>query len=269
MKKTWILAALCAAAAIAVCGCSSKKERGEFTVEKGKLTIGMEVGYPPFEYFDTDGKTPCGFDVELGKEIAKRLGLQPEFVDIAWDGILGGLDTEKYDAIMSAMTITPERKANYDFSMPYIGNGQSIIVIKGSTLKISSPDDLKGLKVGYQAETTSDFFMKKQEKENGVNYVHEEYDKVMNAYDDLRLGRIDAVCSDYLVAVDYLGKKGSPFECVWKGTPDEYFGVCVKQGNSALLDKVNEALSGMKADGTLKTIYEKVFGMDLSDSIPQ
>ena len=89
----------------------------------------------------------------------------------------------------------------------------------------------------------------------------------MNAYKDLEFGRIDAVISDSLVAVSYLGKPDTVFKQVWAGTPDDYFGVCVKKGNKALLDKINSAIADMKADGTMTRIYMKIFNVDLSDSI--
>lgn len=243
--------------------CSKKTEKGEFTSEKGKLKIAMEIGYPPFEYYDSDGKTPIGFDVRLGQELAKRLGLEAEFVDTAWDGILAGLDTDRYDVIISAMTITPDRMANYDFSKAYIGNAQSIILQKDSSLEISSPSDLEGKKVGVQAETTSDFFMKKLHDEKGLNYISSGYDKVMNAYDDLKLNRIDAVCSDSLVAVSYLSKPDSEYKKVWEGEAEEYFGVCMKKGNSVLKDKINETLTKMEEDGTMSKLYTEIFGGDL------
>lgn len=266
MKK--VISIICAVLMIAaVTGCSKKTEKGDFTVQKGKYLVGVEVGYPPFEYYADDGKTPMGFDIELGKEISKRLGLEVEFIDTAWDGIFAGLDTDRYDVVMSAATITEERKQNYDFSAPYIGNGQAVIVRKDSTLKINKFEDIAGLKVGYQAETTSDFYAKKQSAALGFTYVENAYDKVMNAYDDLKLGRIDAVVSDSLVAVSYLAPADTEFKQVWAGTPDEYFGICMKKGNSELQSKVNATLEAMKKDGSLKAIYEKIFGMDLSDSI--
>ena len=262
MKK--ILLALAAITAIfTFASCSKKVEKGEFTSEKGKLKIGMEIGYPPFEYFDTDGKTPIGFDVRLGQELAKKLGLEAEFIDTAWDGILAGLDTDRYDIIISAMTITPDRLANYDFSKAYIGNAQSIILQKDSTLEISSPADLEGKKVGVQAETTSDYFMKKLHSEQELNYESAGYDKVMNAYDDLKLNRIDAVCSDSLVAVSYLSKPQSEYKKAWEGEAEEYFGICIKKGNSQLKNKINENLDKMIEDGTLTTIYTEIFGGDL------
>lgn len=265
MKK--VLGILLALAAFVCVGCSKKAEKGEFTVEKGKFMIGMEVGYPPFEYYADDGKTPLGFDVQLGTEIAKRLDLQPVFIDTAWDGIFAGLDTDRYDVVMSAATITAERVANYDFSQPYIGNGQAIILRKDSNLNITKFSDIAGMKVGYQAETTSDFYTKKHSATEGFTYVENAYDKVMNAYDDLKLGRIDVVVSDSLVAVDYLSVPNTEFKQVWAAEPDEYFGVCMKKGNSTLQAKVNAAIDDMKKDGTMKKIYMNVFGMDLSDSI--
>lgn len=254
--------------AVLLCfSCSKKIEKGEFTVQKGKFLVAMEIGYPPFEYYAEDGTTPIGFDVELAKEIAKRLGLKVEFIDTAWDGIFAGLNIDRYDVVMSAATITPDRVENFDFSTPYIGNGQAIILKKDSTLPITKMADLNGLKVGYQAETTSDFYTKKVSAAEGWTYVENAYDKVMNAYDDLKFGRIDAVVSDSLVAVNYLSPTDSVFKQVFMGTPDEYFGVCVKKGNTELLNKVNAALEEIKADGTMKKIYEQIFGMDLSSSI--
>lgn len=268
MKKT-LLAVLTvlALAAFVSCSKSSKVQKGEFTQEAGKLKIAMEIGYPPFEYYAEDGKTPTGFDVALGKEIAKRLGLEAEFLDVAWDGIFAGLTTDRYDVVMSAATITPERVANYDFSQPYIGNGQALILKKDSTMDWNKPEDAAGKKIGYQAETTSDFFIEKYAATHNFEFVPCEYDKVMNAYDDLKFGRIDCVVSDNLVSVSYLNVPDSEFKRVWTGTPDEYFGVCMKKGNAALQEKINKAIDDMKAEGTMSKIYIEIFGEDLSDSI--
>jgi|WetSurMetagenome_2_1015567.scaffolds.fasta_scaffold220278_2 polar amino acid transport system substrate-binding protein len=263
MKKVIMLAAALIGIAV-LTGCSKKESISakKLTLTDGVLKIGTEIGYPPFEYYAEDGKTPGGFDIEMGTEIAKRLGCKVEFVDTAWDGILAGLDTEKYDCIMSAMTITPERQANYDFSCPYIGNGQSIVLLKTSKLQIKTPSDLAGLKVAYQAETTSDIFMKKQAA-NGLKYQPEEYDKVLNAFDDLRLGRADAVCADVLVSIDYINKPDSPFVIVWKGIPDEFFGVSLKKGNAALQTAITKSIKDMFADGTMEKISQKNFNADM------
>ncbi len=260
MKK--VFAVLTAALMVlAVTGCSKKAEKGDFTLEKGKFKIGMEIGYPPMEYYDADGKTPLGFDVEMGKILASKLGLEVEFVDTAWDGIFAGLETEKYDVVISAATITPERLESMDFSKSYIGNGQAIILQKDSKLAVSKPEDLSGLKVAYQAETTSDIFMEKMAAA-GLKFEPCEFDKVINAYDELALGRCDAVVSDALVSAAYLGED-SKYKSVWTGDPDEFFGIAIKKGNTALKEKIDAALDEMAADGSLAEISNKIFGSDL------
>ena len=263
MKKI-IFAVAALVSALSFFGCNKKAEAGEFTVEKGKLKIGMEIGYPPMEYYDADGKTPIGFDIELGKAVAAKLGLEAEFIDTAWDGIFAGLETNKYDCVMSAATITPERLESMEFSKPYVGNGQTIVVNSASGFKPASPKDLEGKIVAYQAETTSDIFMTKQ-AEAGLKFTPAEFDKVINAYDELKLGRCDAVVSDALVYANYAND--SAFTSAWVGSADEFFGAAIRKGNTALLDKVNAALDEMIKDGTMKELYVKVFGSDLSDTI--
>ncbi|WP_147645019.1 transporter substrate-binding domain-containing protein [Treponema pectinovorum] len=260
MKKVLVLAG---AALIALCtiGCSKKAEKGEFTIEKGLFKVGMEIGYPPLEYYDVDGKTPMGFDVELSKLLAKKMGLEAEVIDTAWDGIFAGLETNKYDAVIAGATITDERKNSMDFSVPYVGNGQALILKKDSKLAVSKPEDLTGLKVAYQAETTSDFFMEKLAAK-GLKFEPCEFDKVLNAYDELAFGRCDVVISDALVSAAYLGPD-SKFKCVWVGEADDFFGVAVKKGNKVLVDKVNQALKELAADGTLSELSKKIFGADL------
>ena len=263
MKK--VMGVIVAVAMIAsLVGCSKKVEAGDFTIEKGLLKVGMEIGYPPFEYYDTDGKTPQGFDIELGKAVAEKLGLKVEFVDTAWDGIFAGLETKKYDCVMSAATITPERLQSMDFSTPYVGNGQAIVVKADAAVKPANPAELAGKVVAYQAETTSDIFMTKQ-AEKGLKFTPAEFDKVINAYDELRLGRCDAVVSDALVYMDY--RNDPAFKLAWTGSADEFFGVAIRKGNTALLEKVNAAIKEMFDDGTMKALYQKVFGVDLSNTI--
>lgn len=263
MKKLLSVAAA-VAMVLALGSCSKKVEAGEFTVEKGVLKIGMEIGYPPMEYYGVDGKTPMGFDIEMGKVIAEKLGLKAEFIDTAWDGIFAGLETSKYDCVISAATITPERLESMEFSVPYVGNGQAIVVKKDAAAKPTNPEELAGKTVAYQAETTSDIFMTKL-GEKGLKFTAAEFDKVINAYDELKLGRCDAVVSDALVYANY--KDDPAFESTWTGSADEFFGVAIRKGNIDLLNKVNAAIKEMIADGTMKQIYLKVFGTDLTSTI--
>lgn len=263
MKRIAVVAVLCTAL-LSLVGCQKKVEPGEFTVEKGKLKIGMEIGYPPMEYYAADGKTPAGFDVELGKTVASKLGLEAEFVDTAWDGIFAGLDTKKYDCIMAAATITPERLESMEFSKPYVGNGQTIVVNASSGFKPASPADLAGKTVAYQAETTSDLFMEKLSR-NGLEFAPAEFDKVINAFDELKFGRCDAVVCDALVFSSYADDPA--YLSTWVGNADEYFGVAIRKGNTALLEKIDGAIDELIADGTMKNLYLKVFGADLTDTL--
>jgi polar amino acid transport system substrate-binding protein len=241
-------------------------ETGGLTLEKGVLSIGMEIGYPPFEYFDTDGKTPIGFDVSLGKALADKLGLTVKFVDTAWDGIFAGVATSKYDCIISAVTITEERKQVYNFTQPYIGNAQSIVMLKNSPSKVQKPEDLGGLRVTYQAETVSDVYVAKL-IENGIKITAFEYDKVLNCFDELKLGRVDAIMCDSLVAVDYVSAPDSLFTTVWQGVSDEQFGICLKKGNNNLTVALDTALDELFLDGTMRKLSDDIFHMDMVSGV--
>jgi polar amino acid transport system substrate-binding protein len=236
------------------------------TIKSGSLLIGMEIGYPPMEYFDVDGKTPIGFDVNMGKIVAERLGLKVEYVDTAWDGIFAGVETNRYDCIMSAVTITPERLANYNFTKPYIGNAQALVLMKNTTVTAKSPEELTGLEVAYQAETTSDIYMTKL-AEDGLEFVPREYDKVLNCFDELRIGRVNAIVCDSLVAFDYIAPEDSPFEIVWQGSADETFGICLKKGNDALTAAIDQVLDSMFADGTMLKLSQDIFKMDMVSTV--
>jgi polar amino acid transport system substrate-binding protein len=268
MKKR-ILVTFAAAALLSQAVFAGGKQNGEtggLTLEKGVLSIGMEIGYPPFEYYDTDGKTPIGFDVSLGKALADKLGLTVKFVDTAWDGIFAGVATNKYDCIISAVTITDERRQVYNFTQPYIGNAQSIVMLKNSPNKIQKPEDLGGLRVTYQAETVSDVYVAKL-IESGIKITAFEYDKVMNCFDELKLGRVDAIMCDSLVAVDYVGAPDSVFTTVWQGVSDEQFGVCLKKGNDNLTMALDTALDELFLDGAMKKLSEDIFHMDMVSGV--
>ena len=99
------------------------------TIQDGKLTIGLEAGYPPMEYTDDSGLEYIGFDIDLAKELASMFGLEVEFVNTSFDGIFAGLDKEQYDMIIAAVSITPDRQANYEMTEPYVSN-QLVIITK-------------------------------------------------------------------------------------------------------------------------------------------
>lgn len=239
---------------VALAGCGSKKSSSSDT-----LKVGMEIGYPPFEYFDTDGTTAVGVDVELANAIGEKLGMKVKLVDTAWDGIFAGLDKGDYDCIMSAVTITSDRLLKYDFSDPYIENYQCIVTRNDASVKPKDMSELNGLKVAYQEETTSDVYITDYADKNNMKFEPYEYAKVLDCFSDLENKRVDAVICDSTVASSYLGE-GSIYEQTWIQDEDpEEFGVCIKKGNSDLQDKVNQALKELKDEGKLDDILDKYF----------
>jgi len=265
MKKAAVLILVMVIGAVAFTACKAKKASDSLTITPGVLSIGMEIGYPPMEYFDADGKTPIGFDVEMGKAIAAKMGLEPKFIDTAWDGIFAGVSTDKYDCIMSSVTINEARKQAHNFSKPYIRNTLAIVLPKDSTLNVKTPEDLAGLRVSYQEETTSDDFMTGL-AEQGMKFTPYEYDKVMYCFDELKLGRVDVIVTDLLVAYEYISRADSPFKIVWEGGEEE-FGICMRKGNDALTEAINKALDELFDNGTMLKISQKIFGMDLVSAV--
>ena len=230
------------------------------TIKDGTLMVGVEIGYPPMEYFDTDGATPIGFDVEVANALADYLGLELELVDTSWDGIFAGVDTGKYDCIISCVSITDERKEQFNLTKPYVSNHTVLIVPNDS--EIDSMEALNGHSTAVQAETTADDYMKEHSVELGAELF--QYDKVINCFDDLKAGRTDSVFTDSVVAAYYLGDEESNYKTVWENDELEPIGICLKKGNDGLTQAIDDALDILSADGTLGTIAEKYFGTDLT-----
>ncbi|MCL2069618.1 MAG: ABC transporter substrate-binding protein [Treponema sp.] len=262
MKKLMFLV-LIAVLSVNVFAGGRRQQTSGMTIRPGVLTIGMEIGYPPMEYYGPDGQTPMGFDVDMGKAIAGKLGLQVEFVDTAWDGIFAAVQTNRIDAIMSSVTITPARQQVHNFSRPYIANAMTIVVRKDSAFKPRNPAELQGRGVAFQAETTAQFFLEALSQQTGLRYTPFAYDRVMSCFDELRLNRVDVIVTDGVVAGDYAAPADSIFEITWQGDPDEFFGVCMRGGNDALTEAINQALIELFQDGTMQRISMQHLGIDM------
>lgn len=234
------------------------------TKEDNNLKIGMEVGYPPMEMVDTDGRTPIGFDVDIGKELAKRLNKKDlSIINTGWDGIFLGLEGKKYDCIISSVSITKEREAAYHVSNPYVAN-RLVIITKKETTNITKPEDLVGQKTGVQVSTTSEDFLKEQIK-NGKKIDYTPYPKITQAITDLKIGRIQAVVVDIVVAKYYLNQDKNTFNTVWQSSDKEPLGIVFHKSNKQMCDQTNQALEDMRKDGTLAKISEKWFGADITN----
>jgi polar amino acid transport system substrate-binding protein len=257
MKK---FAILLAAMVLILSACGTKKEEastsesGMDLVKEGSLTFSMTGQYPPLNY-QKDGKL-TGFDVEIGTEIAKRIGLEANPVTNPWETIIQGLKTKKYDAIIGSMTATPERDKQVDFTNPYYLSGAQIFVAEGNQ-DIQSKEDLKGKTIGViQASTWKDMADELSESVKG-------YPTDVNALQDLALGRLDAVITDKIVGVNAKNEKGLEIKAIGELLNEDRVSVAVAEGNKELTDKINEALQSMVDDGTYEEISMKWFNANI------
>jgi polar amino acid transport system substrate-binding protein len=169
---------------------------------------------------------------------------------------------------MSSITITPERLIAHNFSKPYIGSAISIVSLKNSSIKPCNPQELSGLGVAYQAETTSKFFIEEL-VESGLKYIPFEYDKMTRCFDELLLNRVDVIVTDSVAALEYTKKQNSQFEITWLGEPYQFFGICIKKGNDALTEAINKALDELFAEGTMLKFSMNNLNVDMISSVRQ
>jgi polar amino acid transport system substrate-binding protein len=221
----------------------------------GKISFGVDDAYPPMEFRDSKNAL-VGFDIDLGTAISKKLGLKVEWIPTAWDGILPALETEKFDAILSSLSITEKRKLTIDFSEAYIAGGP-IIITKDSASALKTAEDLKGKVVAVQLGSTGDAAASEIE---GVKEV-KRYDKIPQALLDLTAGRVDAVVADDQVGRYYVGLDASKYFVAGK-LIEEPFGLGFKKSNKELRDAVQKAIDELKAEGTLSKISLKWFKED-------
>ncbi len=223
----------------------------------GKLTIGTEGTYAPFTFHDKDGKL-TGFDVDIAVEVSKRLGVEAEFIETPWDGIIAGLDAKRFDVIFNQVTITDERKEKYDFSDSYIVS-KAVLLVHEDNNEIKKLADLKGKK-SAQSLTSN---LTAIAKENGAEVVGTE--GFNQAIDLLLSKRVDATINDGLSYLEL--KKQKPdvkIKAVDETTDASHNAALFRKGNEDLVKAVNEALAAMKSDGTYLAISEKYFGADVS-----
>ncbi|MBR5760717.1 MAG: transporter substrate-binding domain-containing protein [Lachnospiraceae bacterium] len=228
----------------------------------GVLCVGEEVGYPPFEDFAEDGTTPIGFDVDIINEIARRLGLKVNIINTSFDGIFAGIGNN-YDVVCSACTITDKRKQSMLFSTPYISNYQAVILKAGDTRTISSFNDLDGMTIALQKETTSDELISDYKSTGTIDIEIVANEKVLSCFTQLDNGEVDAVVVDSTVADGYLAKNPDKYIYAYKDEAEaESFGIAIGKENEALKKVIDEVLADMEADGFIKETLEYWFGAE-------
>jgi polar amino acid transport system substrate-binding protein len=241
-------------------GCAGRQSQG-LTIREGVLSVGVEINYPPMEYYDTDGITPIGFNIDLTRALADRLGLEVNFIDTAWEGIFAGLDTNRYDIALN-ITILPERQKRFNFTRPYIDSSIAIVVLNDSGIIVNEPQDIAGFRASFQGNTTAQYFTERLAAQ-GVSFTSFSYDKIISCFSDLRLGRVDFVVADNIVAFHYAQMENSPFRVAWVGPSDEFIAICLRKGNDELTEALNNAIEELFNDGVLAEISYRYFNYDM------
>lgn len=248
MRKPVVLPFVLIALAIlfTVAGCNAQS----LTIEKGKLKM---CGNENIGFLEVKNGKPTGFSAELAGEISNRLGLELDVQLLPFADLFSNLTAGKCDMVMSAITITPDREKQMDFSAPYFNSGQCILVPKESNIEDGA--DLPGKKVGVIKGTTN---QEEAEKVEGIREIVE-FEKKPEMFDALIDGELNAVIVDTPFAkfnVKSTGKTRIAKEL----TGGEEYGIAVKKGNSRLLEEINAALDKVREDGTYDRLYEKYFG---------
>jgi len=227
--------------------------------------VGTDAAYAPFESQNEKGEI-VGFDIDVVKAVAKKAGLEVKFVNTPWEGIFNALNQGDRDLLVSAVTITDERKQTMDFSAPYFDAAQLIAVKQNS--KVSKFDDLKKLKVGVQTGTTGDEAATKLLGKNSTSIKR--FESTPLALKELEAGGVDAVVADNGVVVHYIANNpGGKFKTVNdKAFVPEQYGIVVRKGNKELLGKIDQGLGAIKADGTYDKIYAQYFGQASGAAAP-
>ncbi|MGM0418716.1 MAG: ABC transporter substrate-binding protein [Thermodesulfobacteriota bacterium] len=251
MKKVlFVLTAVLAFSVFTVSGAAAD-DSFEKIKEKGKLTVGFCAQYPPFESQTKTGEF-IGFDVDLGKALAKKLNVEPEFKDGEWQGLVAGMNKGDYDILITCMSKSSARKKNANFTDTYF-NLNEVILVRKDNNEVKGLKDLKDKVVGVQMATSS---------EKAVNDYPDafkeikKYNYTTEAFIDLKYKRIDAVVCGYAYAV-VQNKKDPSYKIIGKPLHSSEIVMVLPKGADKLTKKINEALSAVKKDGTYDNIYKK------------
>ena len=263
--------ALAAALLLAACGSSTESPPPSGTAKvspppnselftAGTLTIGSDVSYPPQEFFPVGSQTPDGFDIDLGKALAKEMGLNFAVVNTPFDGIIPALNSKKFDIMISAMTITDARKQAVDF-IPYFVAGESFVVAKNSSLNLTKLEDLCGHKVAAESGTAE------LDEANGLNKAGApcaknkvkvtSFQKDTEALVELKKGNVEIHFTDSPVAAYEVLKDTANLKLsggIIEVAPE---GIALRKNDAALADPITAAFAMMKSDGSYAAVLAK------------
>jgi len=262
MKRFFVLVALLVAASIVLsaCGGGAAANHLEAIKDAGVIKVGTSADYPPFESVDESGNK-VGFDIELMAEIAKRLGVELEWVDMPFDSLIAAVQEGKIDASISAFNYSEERDQMIDFSEAYYTSEDAFTVAEGFAGNIANPEDVAAYKVGVQTGTTQDSWLTDTLVAGGL--LPEEnlfrYDRVDQAMLDLQNGRVDVMMSDYVPAqalAEQLGGLKIVYHGVLSSGP---MNIVIPNDDAELQQAINEIIKQLQDEGFIDGLAVKYF----------
>jgi len=228
-------------------------------LKRGELRVGMEAGYMPFEMKNKRGEI-IGFDVDMAKQIAKEMGVKLTLVNTAWDGIISSLLTDKYDIIMSGMTVTPQRNLQINFADPYIVVGQTILIKKDLEGTVKSYKDLNDPKftVATKLGVTGDYATKKYIGKSKINLFETELEGAMEVIN----GKADAFVYDLPYNALFFAQNMKKLAFIDEPFTYEPLAWAIRKGDPDFMNFLNNLMKQMRGDGRYDAIYNKWFGSD-------
>lgn len=263
MKK--VLSVLIAAATIFSVVSCKKVQKVDNSLEelkaRGVFVLGLDASFPPLGFTDEDGNI-VGYDIDLAKEVTKRLGVEFKAQPIDWDAKEMELATGKIDCIWNGFTMTPEREEALSFTKPYLSNDQVLIVKADSG--VTTLADMAGKKVGLQNGSSAQAAVESNKEFADSLKEQVYYKENLTALNDLIIGGVDGVVMDSVVAAYDIAQSNKPLVIVSEVLSKESYGVGFRKGDVKLRDEVQKILEEMANDGTVAAISTKWFGSDIS-----
>ena len=242
-------------------GCAKKDDSLTKIKDSGVFVLGLDDAFPPMGFRDENNEI-VGFDIDVAKEVAARMGVELKFQPIDWDSKVIELDSGNIDCIWNGLTITEERQDQMTFSLAYMKNRQ-VVVVRGDS-DIQTLDDLTGKTLCLQAgSSAADALAGNEEFKNTLGQVVELSDNV-TAFLELEGKTSDAILMDEIVAAYNIKQNGQDFRILEESLADEEYGVGFRKADKALAAEVDKQLKAMAADGTLAKISDTWFGKDVT-----
>ena len=248
-------------ASVLFAGGGKEKDAKDTSLEdikaKGYFILGLDDSFPPMGFRDEAGNI-VGFDIDLAKEAAKRIGVELKIQPVEWSGVILSLNKGDIDLVWNGMTIKPERAEKIDFSKPYLANTQAVAVLSGSDIK--NKKDLAGKSIGVQLGSPSEEAIAADETVGGKTGEIRKYGKYPEALLDLSAGRIEAVVGDAILLRYYLSKKPGEYKVLKDHFGAEEYGIGFRKADDSFRNAIDNALDEMRKDGKAAEISKKWFG---------